>query len=147
MPELIAEPAVVEARAYFGILTARAGHVDAGRRSVRAALEAAERLGYRDREARCRLLLTEIEVTARRFNEARSALDAIPPDSQEQTIGPELRAESHYWRGRLQAESGDSVAAQRSTDAARTIVRAVSERLPDEYRASFLARATLRHFQ
>jgi len=141
------EPAVVEARAYFGILTARAGHVDAGRRSVRAALEAAERLGYRDLEARCRLLLTEIEVTARRFNEARSALDAIPPDSQEQTIGPELRAESHYWRGRLQAESGDSVAAQRSTDAARTIVRDVSERLPDEYRASFLARATLRHFQ
>ena len=141
------EPSAIESRAYLGILIARQGNVDRGRGLVRAALQAAEKLGLHGLIAHCQVLLAEIEMAARRFGEASSVLSAIPPDNNAQTIDPELRAEVHNLQRRLHAERGETEAAAASADAARTILLDLGRRLPEQDRVSFSSRPTLQHLQ
>ena len=89
---------------------------------------------------RCRLLLAEIEIVQRRFGDANDLLNAIASDEGGRTIGPELRAQTHYLQARLQAARGDVAGAAASTEAARALIRGLEEQLPENYRALFAKR-------
>ena len=59
--EDLPQPAAIEARAYQGLLVAQSGHVDEGRRLAVASLKAAQKLAQHSLEARCRVLLAQLE--------------------------------------------------------------------------------------
>jgi tetratricopeptide (TPR) repeat protein len=145
--DALPEPSAVEARAYLGFLLASDGQVERGRQLIVSSVEAADKLGHVALEARCRLFLASIEIGQGRLNEANELLNSIPEDNAERTLGPELRAEVHASRGRLQAARGDVDASTWSRDAARTTIRRLAERLPENYRASFEAREAIKKFQ
>jgi len=140
-------PSAIEARSYLGLVTARGGNIDGGRRLIRAALAAGEELGHHGLVAKSRIQLLEIELLARRSGEAASILSSVPSDDDTATIGPELRAEAHHLRGQLEAARGETEAAGASTDAARRIIQDLALSLPEEYRRSFADRPTLRHLR
>jgi uncharacterized protein HemY len=93
------------------------------------------------------LFLASIEIGRGRLKEANELLNSIPEDNAERTLSPELRAEVHASRGRLQAARGDVDASTWSLDAARTTIRRLAERLPENYRSSFAAREAIKRFQ
>jgi tetratricopeptide (TPR) repeat protein len=134
------EPPTVEARAYFGFMQMNEGKVDAGRRLLESSIDAARKLANRSLEARAHVLLAQTELTRGRVTEAARELDAIPADDRAQTIGPELRAEVHLVRSRLESARGEADAASRSMEAARTLIREMQNRLPENDRALFAAR-------
>ena len=134
------EPPAVEARAHLGFIQMDVGNGDSGRSLLESSIDAARKLANRALEARGRLLLAQAEVSRGRLNEAAEALNAIPPDDAEQTIGPELRAEVHLAWARLQTARGHADAAARSTDAARASIRVIQDRLPENYRGTFSMR-------
>ena len=134
------EPPAVEARAHLGFMQVDEGRGDVGRRLLESSIEAARKLANRALEARGHLLLAEAEVAGGRLTEASEELDAIPSDDAAQTIGPELRAEVHLAWGRVHTARGDAGAAARSTDAARTLIREMQNRLPTSYRGLFSER-------
>ena len=134
------EAPAVEARAHVGFMQMDEGRVDAGRRLLESSIEAARKLANRALEARGHLLLAEAEVARGRLMEAMAELNAIPSDDDTQTIGPELRAEVHLAWGRLHTALGDVGAAARSTEAARTLIREMQNRLPASYSGLFSAR-------
>jgi tetratricopeptide (TPR) repeat protein len=136
--------ASVEARAYLGFLDATNGRVAEGQRSLeasRAQAQAMERIGV---EARCRLLLARIAIRQQRFAEALRTLDAIPPDDGTRTIGAELRAQVHYWRGLARARSGDAPGGRTEIETARKLVDGVRGSLTETDRADFVARPDIR---
>jgi len=138
--DALPEPAAVEARAYLGRLTAQDGQIDSGRRMILTSIDAARRLGLASVEARCRLLLAEIEAGEKQWPGVASQLSAIPPDDGTRTIGPELRAEAEYWQSVLHDARGETAAAAESLSAARALIRAVQDRLPEADRATFALR-------
>ena len=145
--DALPEPSAVEARAYLGFLLTADGQVERGRQLIVSSVEAADKLGHVALEARCRLFLASIEIGRGRLKEANELLNSIPEDNAERTLSPELRAEVHASRGRLQAARGDVDAATWSFDAARTTIQRLAERLPENYRASFAAREAIKRFQ
>ena len=138
------EPSAIEARAYLGFMHAGDGRLDLGRQMIRDSIRAAENLRQLSLQARCRLLLAEIETAQRRFPEAHELLDQIPREDDERTLGPDLRAQSHYLRGRLENAQGNIAAADQNAAAAQELIRTLEERLPQEYRALFAKRQTVR---
>ena len=138
--ETLPEPSAVEARAYLGFMNAAAGRVDAGRQAIRTSIKAADELGHLSLRVRCRLLLAEIEIVQRNFGDANDLLNAIASDEGGRTIGPELRARTHYLQAKLQAARGDVAGAAASTEAARSLIRGLEAQLPENYRASFAKR-------
>ncbi|HLG55660.1 MAG TPA: protein kinase [Vicinamibacterales bacterium] len=137
------EVTAVEAHAYVGMVRALEGDGDGGRSMVRASLEAAEKLGQLALQTRCRLLMVEIDVVQSRFDQADEALKAIPPDTDGRSIGPELRAEVHYWRSRIQAGRGDAASARSEAAAAKALIDTIRRGLPESYRESFGARPSV----
>jgi tetratricopeptide (TPR) repeat protein len=136
------EPSAIEARAYLGFM--HAGRLDLGRQMIRDSIRAAESLRQLSLQARCRLLLAEIETAQRRFRDAHELLNQIPREDDERTLGPDLRAQSHYLRGRLESAQGNIAAADQNAAAAQELIRKLEERLPQEYRALFAKRQTVR---
>ena len=57
--------------------------------------EGGPKLAHHSLEARCRVLLAQLEFARNRFDEAAAHLNGIPPDASGQTNGAELRAEVH----------------------------------------------------
>jgi tetratricopeptide (TPR) repeat protein len=145
--DALPEPSAVEARAYLGFLYASEGQVDRGRQLIASSIEAADKLGHVSLEARCRLFLASLEIGRGRLKEANDLLNSIPEDSGGRMLSPELRAEAHDLRSRLQAARGDVDAATWSADAARIVILGLGQRLPEAYRASFAARASIKKFQ
>jgi serine/threonine protein kinase/tetratricopeptide (TPR) repeat protein len=145
--DALPEPSAVEARAYLGFLLAADGQLERGRQLIVSSVEAAGKLQHVALEARCRLFLASIEIGRGRLKEANELLNSIPEDNAERTLSPELRAEVHASRGRLQAARGDVDASTWSLDAARTTIRRLAERLPENYRSSFAAREAIKRFQ
>jgi FimV-like protein len=135
--EMLPQAAAVEARAYMAMMGAGEGGADGVRRTLRASLGAAEKLGQIGLEVRCRLALAQTELAAGRLDEARAALHAIPPDDETRTIGPELRGETHYWWARLHAARGDGVGASAAMQLARASMNELKTKLSDASRASF----------
>ena len=138
------DAANVESRAHVGVLDAIAGQSVSGRGAVQSCLEYARKMGRMLLEARCRVFAARIDVEARRFSEALATLTAVPDDDAERTIGPELRAQVHYWRMRALLGLGDEGAARAEDNAARRLIGAVRASLPEEFRAQFDTRPEIR---
>jgi hypothetical protein len=145
--EDLPQPAAIEARAYQGLLVAQSGHVDEGRRLAVASLKAAQKLAQHSLEARCRVLLAQLEFARNRFDEAAELLNGIPPDAGGRTIGAELRAEVHYWWSRVHTRRGDSARADADATAARAGIDAIGVKLPDADRDRFHRRDVVKRYR
>ena len=121
--------------------------IDEVRGLLLASLDAAAKLEHHGLEARCRLILAQVEFMRNRFDQAASFLNAIPPDANGRTIGAELRAEVHYWWSRIHAARGDTSRAGDEADSARAVADAIAQTLPDADRNRFLRRSAIRRYQ
>jgi predicted negative regulator of RcsB-dependent stress response len=138
------DAASVEARANAGYLDAVGDRPAQGRRAVEASLKQAQLMERLSLEARCRLLLAQIDLTQRDFDSALRVLDTIPPDDDQRTIGTELRAQVHYWRAQALIGRRALPEARVELDLARKTIDQIRVALPDGYRASFAARPDIR---
>ena len=111
---------------------------------MRASLAQAQRMGRVALEARCRIHLARIDVLARQFDEAASLLDQIPQDGPARAIGPELQAQTHFWRSRVLAGRGDSQGALSEGTMARTAIESLRASLPEPDRPGFESRVDIR---
>ena len=125
--------AAVEAQARLGLLTAN-------REQLRASLARATAMGRFGLAAQVRLYLGRLDITAGRFDSALRTLGEIPGDDAERTIGRELRAQVHYWRGRALAGRGDAAAARAAQEEARRVLDEIRGLLSESDRAAFSAR-------
>ena len=137
-----ADAASIESHAHLGLLDALAGQA-AGRRAIDSCLEYARNMGRTLLEARCRVFAARLDVEAKGFSGALATLKAIPDDDAQRTIGQELRAQVHYWRGRALLGLGDASAAQTEDAAARQLINAIRASLPEEFRAGFDSRSDI----
>ncbi len=134
------DAASVEARANVGYLDAVASRPIQGRLAVEASLKQAQAMERFPLEAHCRLLLARIDMSQRQFDTALRTLDAIPPDDDVRTIGAEMRAQVHYWRGQALIGRGAGPDAQAELGIARKIIDEMRAALPETDRAGFAAR-------
>jgi tetratricopeptide (TPR) repeat protein len=138
------DAASIEARANLGYLDAVAGRPVQGRLAVEASLKQAQVMERFPLEAHCRLLLARIDISHRLFDGALRTLDAIPPDDDIRTIGAELRAQVHYWRGQALIGRGAVPDAQAELGIARKLIDTMRAALPETYRPGFAARPEVR---
>jgi tetratricopeptide (TPR) repeat protein len=134
----------VEARSYLGLLDALQGQTARGRDAMRASLAQAQHMGRVALEARCRIHLARVGVLTKQFDEAASLLDQIPQDGPARAIGPELQAQTHFWRSRVLAGRGDSQAALSEGTMARTAIESLRASLPEPDRRGFESRVDIR---
>ncbi len=137
------EAASVEARAYLGLLDAMQGQLARGRSSVAASLDQARRMGRVALEARCRVLLARIELAANRPKDAIQTLASIAPEG-DLTLGPELRAQIHHWRGEALARAGDRTAAGVEAGNARRLADELGKLVPLSNRKALMSRPDIR---
>ena len=140
--EDLPDAASVEARCYQGLIDSLTGKVPV-RGLVETSVEQASNMGRLYLEARCRLNLARIHISARRYDDAIAALKDIPLEG-ERRIGPELEAQVHYWRSRALAERRDRAAAESEAVLGRKLVLELQASLPERYRSSFASRAGIR---
>jgi hypothetical protein len=133
------DQATVEARAYLGLLDVLSGD-RAGRMKLQMSLDHAHGMGHSPLEAFCRVQLARIALSERKFEDGLAALRAIPTDSDERTIGAELRAHVHYWQMQALDGQGDRAGAQRERQAARQSLDSLRSSLPAQYRSPFSRR-------
>ena len=138
------DAASVEARAHLGFLDAVAGRAADGKHVIEASLAQAQAMERFALEARCRILLARIAIRQRQFAEAVRALDAVPPDDNMRTIGAELRAQVHYWRGQALAASAGEAAGRADLDVARKLLGDMRGSLTEMDRSGFTARPDIR---
>ncbi len=141
--EDLPDAASVEARCYEGLLDTLTGKIPAVRRIVELSAAQARKMGRLHLEARCRLALARIHFIERRNAEAVATLDQLAPGG-DRTIGPELRAEMHYWRGRAMTARGDGAAAESEIARARKLAQELRASLPEQHRDRFASRTTIR---
>jgi tetratricopeptide (TPR) repeat protein len=140
--DAVPDGASVEARSYLGL-------VDVGRDpraadKVKASMNQAKKMGRLALEAQCRVHLARIYIDQRRFADAVTALTDFPVQSGEATIGPELEAMIHFWRGRALEGRGDLVGAGTEVDQATNLTRSLRETLSPSARDRFAARPEIR---
>jgi tetratricopeptide (TPR) repeat protein len=141
---MLPDTATVEARAWLGFLDGTGPRPSVGREQVEASLAQAERMERPALAALSRVFLAQIALREGRAADALRVLGEVPPDDATRTIGPELRAQVHYWRSVAHAAEGDRGAAAGAASEARTIVDRLRAELPDQRRAAFAARADIR---
>ena len=95
-------------------------------------------------EVRCRVHLARVYVGQRRFDDAISILGEIPQDDDKRTLGPELRAQVHYWRSRALIGRGDRAGGQSEANIARKLIENLRSSLPEQYRNAFASRSDVR---
>jgi tetratricopeptide (TPR) repeat protein len=132
-------PAGIEARCFRGLTGAAGGGRVASRRDVEEGLKSARQTGRVSLEAFCRVGVAQVAVADGRHADAVAALKEIPDDSEERTLGSELRALVEYWRGRALERQQDS-GATAVTEKAKALLLRVQNSLPMEYRDRFAAR-------
>jgi tetratricopeptide (TPR) repeat protein len=133
----------LEAHAYAGLLDARGGAVDRGRRRVADSIDVAKRIGHVSLQARGRVFLAEIAALHGRFADALVELEQVPPDNESVAVEREVRARTHYWTAKARQALGDPRA---PTDAAAavSVIESLADGLDASQRPSFLARSTVR---
>jgi tetratricopeptide (TPR) repeat protein len=136
------DPASVEARARLGLLDAMDGN-PAGRTAIQSSLEQARRTGPVSLQVRCHLYLARADVHERRFEEAWNTLNDTSQQG-EQGLGPELQAQTRYWRSRVMTARGDDSGARAEELQARKLIQDVRASLPEQYREGFGSRADIR---
>ena len=99
-------------------------------------------MGRVDSEALCRVHLARVELANERSDAALAAL-ADMADAGDK-IGPELRAEIHYWRAQAMGRRGGAVEARGERSRARELMKALQDSLPNPYRAGFAIRVDVR---
>ena len=132
--------ASIEARAYLGLLETSGRGSAAGHAAVQSSVGQLRAMTRHNLGARARVILAQIDVSQKRFNEALATLDEIPADDQSRTLGMELRAQVHFWRARALAGRGDGAGARDEAATARTLIETVRAGLPPIYQAGFAAR-------
>jgi tetratricopeptide (TPR) repeat protein len=138
------DAASIEGRAWSGLIDALGARPAEGRAAVRASLEQATRMERTALAARCRIFLAQIDLHQRRGADAIRTLDGVPPDDDMRTIGPELRAQVHYWRSVAVAMLGDRAAADTEAAAARKALDRLQAALSEPARARLASRRDLR---
>jgi serine/threonine protein kinase/tetratricopeptide (TPR) repeat protein len=128
----------VEARCYRGLL--KSSSEAAGRADLQTGIADARRARRGPLEMACRAQLARVEVLAGRIEDAAAALATIPDESADFTLGPELRAQVDYWRGRAKSSEPDG---QRLTLDARKRLEALRNSLPEPFRETFAARSDI----
>jgi hypothetical protein len=101
-------------------------------------------MGRAGLEARFRIFLARAALLQARVEDARRYLDDVPPDTDERTIGPELRAQVLYWRGEALRAGGDRAGGDAAIAQARAVLEALRSGLPDGRQAAFAARTDLK---
>jgi tetratricopeptide (TPR) repeat protein len=134
------DTAILEARAFVALIEAQTGRLAAARTVGKECIEQARRMRRIGLEARCRILLAQTDVAARQPDESTRVLADIPVNA----LNPELRAQVHYWRGRISTLAGDAAAGQRELMEARRIVTELRELVPATFRPTFDARPEIR---
>jgi tetratricopeptide (TPR) repeat protein len=137
------DAASVEARCYRGLLDASG--VKAALSNLEGSVKQSKRMGRLYLEVRCRLNLARVEIGQRQYGQALEVLDGLS-FGKDATIGPELQAQVHYWRGRALAARGNNREAEPERAQARALVEKLRQSLPDRYHASYTARADIRPF-
>ena len=127
----------------MGLIDSLRGQPGRGKTLVLASLQQARRMRRVVLEARCRMLLARIELAAGRAKEAVQGLAGILPEA-DATLGPELRAQIHYWRGQALARAGDRAAAATEAATARTLVAQLEQLIPQSHRKALMSRPDIR---
>jgi hypothetical protein len=98
---------------------------------VIASLEHARTMRRAGLEARCRIFLARLEVLTGRFDGALDALKPLSAD-REPALGPELRAQLHYWRSQALLGRLDRAASSAEALNARQLLDGLNDLLPNE---------------
>jgi tetratricopeptide (TPR) repeat protein len=106
------EAASVEARAYVGLIDGVRRQASAT--ALEASLARARTMKWAALEARVRVFLARLDIDAGRFNDALRRLGDLPADGT-RALGPELRAQVHYWRSLAMSRRGDGPGAAKET--------------------------------
>ncbi|MBI4266574.1 MAG: protein kinase [Acidobacteria bacterium] len=136
--------ASVLARAYVGLIDTLESRGADSRTAVQSSIDHARKIHHLSLEARSRVLLARVLVRQRQFDQALATLNETPPESGSQTLGPELRAQVHRWRGEALLGGGDRAAAAAELETARQLVAQLQASLPTEYRDGFASRRDIR---
>jgi|SoiMethySBSTD1v2_1073268.scaffolds.fasta_scaffold00036_119 tetratricopeptide (TPR) repeat protein len=134
------DPASVEALAYVGLLETR-GSVRVAVAKLESALKQAQAIGSMSLVSRVRILMARRLIEAGDGHGASRVLVDLPTDD---VIGPELKSEGHFWRGRAYGLIGDRTAAQREMQLARDLMEQFRRSLPTEDRERFASRSDIR---
>jgi tetratricopeptide (TPR) repeat protein len=127
----------VEARCYRGLQQSSSGRP--GRKDLQDGLADARRARRLPLETQCRAQLARVEVLANRRAEALAVLHDVPDDTAGVTVGPELRAQVDYWRGRAKADEEG----RRLASGAQERLRALRDTLPASFRSLFASRSDI----
>jgi FimV-like protein len=134
----------VEALGFVAFLDALASKGVRGVDRLEEVLAQAREMGRVGLEARVRIFLARAALLRGSPDEARRYLDDVPPDADDRVIGPELRAQVHYWRGQVLRAGGDAAAGAAASAEARRLLDGLRSKLPPERRAPFSARTDIR---
>jgi tetratricopeptide (TPR) repeat protein/TolB-like protein len=140
--DVFPHPASVEARCRVGLLDTISGKSAVGRTNVEAGVAQAKKLGHLDVEGLCAVALARTDITERRYREAITAFDGLPPGSG-RTMTPELEAQIHYWRGRAAEGAGDPNTARAEAGKAVVMMKEVQASIPAHF-AGFTTRTDIR---
>jgi len=130
--------AVIEAQCMRGlqdVLTGRTTSLG----DLERAVERSEQLGRRGLIALCRIDLARANIEIKRFATAQNALEQIPSDTEDRTIGAELRAKTEFWKG-IAATGMNQPDSQNIVEAARERMRLIQSELPADLRGPFATR-------
>lgn len=140
--DTLPDAASVEARAFLGLLEALDGRTAIGRTALQSSLDQAKKMGRLALEARCRVHLARVDLLAGRPDGALAVLRDVGPDA-EQSIGPELQAQVHYWRSEAFRARGDAITAHAQAQTARQILEGVRQSVPEPMRGRFVRRTDI----
>jgi tetratricopeptide (TPR) repeat protein/TolB-like protein len=144
--EDLPDAASIEATSYLGFLDAQDRRNSAAVMTVEASLQQAIRMGRLALEAICRLHLARIKFSRGQRGQYKDALDALAhiPIEGEPTIGPELQAQVHYWRGLAMANTGNRAGADAEAATAKALVHEIQESIPAPLRGDFASRREIK---
>jgi tetratricopeptide (TPR) repeat protein len=137
------DAASLEAQAYLAILDARDGKPGAAERRAAETLEQASRISRFTLQTKCRLILARIYVEGKKSDAAIRALQEVASPGDRQ-LGPELRAQMHYWRSRAFRLQRDNERSRIELAAAQSLVQELRRSIPESLRAGFDARPDIR---
>jgi tetratricopeptide (TPR) repeat protein len=130
----------LEASAGLALQQAVQGADDRARATLNEILKVAQSTGHLSLQARCRILLAQIDVTRGRFDRALRELEDVPVDDGSRAIERELRIRAYFWSSRARTALGQSNEAAADLAAARGLVQELARDVEEDHRAMFLKR-------
>jgi serine/threonine protein kinase/tetratricopeptide (TPR) repeat protein len=132
------DPSSVEAKAFIGWIDAQQGRAG-GRALIEASLAQAAKMRQVALEARCRIFLARALLREHAYEEALNVLNAIRLEGP-QAVGPELLAQTRYWRGQALAARGNRAEADAETTSARKLLDGLLAMLSERDRGAYAMR-------